>query len=135
MELHYVVGKKFIKMEDRILINGIWYVKESSIEEKAVPEELIEIYSYIGFTCETDDYHFEAKRYYRDDNETFFQGISIDFRDKIQNTTDFWDSVSWMKGVLENNPDSLEEARFSLNEKGINALKLLLKKLEEKGWL
>lgn len=132
MELHYVVDIKFTKMEDRILINGIWYVKE----EQPVPEEpIIDMYGYLGFTCETDDYSWEAKRYYKDDLETFYNGISITFTDKIQNTTDFWDNVSWMNGILENNPDSLEEARFSMNEKDISAFKVFLKRLKDKGWL
>ena len=132
MELHYVVDIKFTKMEDRILINGIWYVKE----EQPVPEEpIIDMYGYLGFTCETDDYTFEAKRFYKDDHETFFHGIAITFTDKIQNNTDFWDNNSWMNGILENNPDYLEEARFSMNEKGISAFKVFLKRLKDKGWL
>ena len=132
MELHYVVDIKFTNMEDRILINGIWYVKE----EQSVPEEpIIDMYGYLGFTCETDDYTFEAKRFYKDDHETFFHGISITFTDKIQNNTDFWDNNSWMNGILENDPYSLEEARFSMNEKGISAFKVFLKRLKDKGWL
>jgi len=121
-------------MEDRILINGVWYVRET--EPKTETKE-IEVIDFIGSICETDDYVWKASRLYKDDGETFYEGFDIEFTDKttLPWKEEHWDNMNWFKGVLEDNPESIKDAIRSMDDEGIKDFKLFLNKLKDKGWL
>ena len=121
-------------MEDRILINGVWYVRET--EPKTETKE-IEVIDFIGSICETDDYIWKASRLYKDDGETFYEGFDIEFTDKSIKPwkEEHWDNIYWFEGILEDNPESIKDAIRSMDDEGIKDFKLFLNKLKDKGWL
>jgi len=125
---------------DRIQINGEWYVKESTITTQPIEEEIcIEATHCESLIFETDECSFNAHRIYRDDDETFYDGISIEFTDKRPPRDkwkmEYWDNENWFLGILNNNEDSLEHAREILSDKAINELKYVIKQLIERGWI
>ena len=124
--------------KDRIQIDGVWYVKEEPTQNK------IEIEDHQLTQCqtivyETDDYCWEASRIYNDDGVTFYDGVDITFIDKKGNRKewkkDYWDNDNWFREVYENDEESLETARESMNENGIAHFQAFIGKLIEKGWL
>jgi len=120
-------------MDDRILINGVWYVRETQPEET----KEIETIDFIGSLYETDDYVWKASRMYKDDGETLYDSFDIDFTDKTTKPwkEEQWDNMNWFKGILDNNPYSMEDAVNSMNKQGVKDFKLFLNKLKDKGWL
>ena len=127
-------------MESRIKIGDEWYVKESTLTPSQ-PEDSIHIDSTMSqhLIFETDDYCFNVSRIYRDDEETFYDDVSIEFTDKrpMQEDwkTEYWDNNRWLIGILQNDEESLKEARESLSEKGIFELKYVVRQLVNKGWI
>jgi hypothetical protein len=125
-------------MEDRIQINGVWYKREEdSIEE---PESLFwDVTTYIGKVAESKLYVFKAEKMYKDEsNSELYSGVDIEFTDKriLGNwKTDVWDNNTWMKSVLKDNPEALEELRESVCEQGEKEFKEFLRILQEEGWL
>ena len=124
--------------KDRIQIDGVWYVKEESTQNK-IDISNDELTQYQTIVYETDDYCWEAIKIYKDDGETFFDGVDIKFTDKEGDREnweeEYWDSDTWIKGVYENNEDSLKEARESMDENGITHFQAFVGNLIEKGWL
>ena len=126
-------------MENRIKIGDEWYVKESSINKT---EDSIYIDATMSqhLIFETDECCFDVSRIYRDDEETFYDDVSIEFTDKRPTdgedcATEYWDNNRWLIGVLQDDEESLKEARESLSEKGIFELKYVVRQLVNKGWI
>ena len=119
-------------MEDRIQINGKWYVRE----EQPIK---IDIIQFQGMLTESDEYCFKATRTERDDTGEYYEGVDIEFTDKRVQPwrTEYWDNDIWLNGVLEDDTDVLhclrEEIRMS--PIGISELKAFIKVLKEKKWL
>jgi len=117
-------------MKDRIEINGVWYVRE----DKPKPEYNFRITDTESMILETSTSCFEMtvlKDYNYDP--------SIQYTDKTVGEfgawkNEFWDSEAWMKGVLENNPESLQELP-NLTDEDLAALQYLIKEAVERGWL
>ena len=120
-------------MEDRLLINGVWYVRETEPETET---KEIETTDLICSLYETEDYVWKASKIYKDDGETLYDGIDIEFTDKTTSPwkEDHWDNMNWFKGVLEDNPDSMKDVIKSMSYQGIKDFKLFLNKLKDKGW-
>lgn len=129
-------------MEDRINIDGVWYVKENQITQSDL--ELIDGLDYTfteGFVYENDLYCFEVNRIRRgDETSEFYPDVSIDITDKRsgnRNTwkKDHWDSRLWILGVLNENPDSLEYIRENLCTEGVRIARTIINKIHDMGWL
>jgi hypothetical protein len=106
-------------MEDRIQINGEWYVREQpDAELEAVlhpfrkeikPLNREDVTAFKGFVYETDKFCYEvtiiAKSGLFEEGE-YYDNIDIKFTDKRIKpwVEDHWDSMDWFRGVLENNP-------------------------------
>jgi hypothetical protein len=120
-------------MEDRILINGVWYVRETQPEEEIILDDLTKTLNII---YENGKYFWEATRIYKDDGETFYDGFDIEFTDKTKTPwkTEHWDNMKWFKGVLEDDSHSMKLAEEAMDNEGIKHLKAFLKYLKEKGW-
>ena len=123
---------------ERILINNEWYVKESSQE----PEEDINVDFHFTNSCivETDNFCFEAVRMLKSDNEGFYPDISIDVTIKkgirMDWTKEYWDNNEWLKGVMANDKNCLEELTETVTEKYDQQVFLkMLCKLDDIGWL
>jgi hypothetical protein len=121
-------------MQDRIEINGVWYIREDLADK----QEEVELSFSLEAMYENDKYCWEATRLYKENSQTdFYDDIDIKFSDKREKPwkEEHWDNNSWMKGVMNNDPESLKDARESMCEDGIKSFKLFLNKLQEEGWL
>lgn len=122
-------------MEDRIQVNGVWYVRE---QQEQLPEVKIDITRSEARTIESDKYCFEAIRLERRDAPgTYFEDIDIKFTDKREKPwkEDYWDNNAWLRGVLINDPESLGHLKESVCPQGEAEFKMFLKELKQEGWL
>jgi len=124
--------------KDRIQINGEWYVKESNVTTtpKKVEIEDSDITWTKGALYETDEYCWEATKIYKEDG-SLYSGLDIKFTDKMADPFEeqHWDNNLWMRGVLENNTESLEEARDVMDEEGVAYFQAFLAKLRNEFWI
>ena len=130
-------------MENRIKINGVWYVREDAITDPLDYLEAEEMELTFSEECcyETDKYCFVASRMRKDGGDEFYPDISITFTDKRDDRDkwkeEYWDNNNWFKGILEGNPESiasLDEETY-LCPKGKRQFKGFLNRLVEEGWL
>ena len=133
-----------INMEDRIEVNGVWYIKEdvaASKFEKVTISELEPGIRYDGFVFESNLYAFDCTRIYDEDGNLYKDGnVCIKFTDKsvvnaIKEYQEHWDNVDWMNGIIENEVEAIEEAMESLCPQGFVELKEVLSVLRVAAWL
>ena len=132
-------------MEDRIQINGVWYVKEEELDTveyvKPTISQLEPGIKYDGFVFESNLYAFDCTRIYDEDGNLYKDGdVSIKFTDKsvVHDITEYqehWDNADWMNGILENIDGAIEEAMESLCSQGLVELKEVLTTLRVAAWL
>jgi hypothetical protein len=116
-------------MKDRILIEGEWYVREATLQET----ELELIWSETVETS-TEDYSWTAVRLKRDSDG--FYDPYVEFWDKATGKKEMWDNSAWLIGVLEGYDESqIEEAKESMDNKGVRDFIQFLKKLRENFWI
>lgn len=121
--------------QDRIQINGVWYVKE---KESLLPtRKELEIIYFEGCVLETDEYCWEVNKLRKNEDGDFYDGVDIKFTDKTQYPlkTDHWDGTEWLLSVLEGEYSATLGAKEEMSETGIRDFKILLQKLKDKNWL
>jgi hypothetical protein len=139
-------------MEDRIQINGEWYIREQpDAELEAVlhpfrkeikPLKREDVTAFKGFVYETDKFCYEAtitaKSGLFEEGE-YHDNIDIKFTDKRIKpwVEDHWDSIFWFKGVLENNPESINTLLVGdgMNREDVDKFRSFLAFLKQQGWL
>jgi hypothetical protein len=125
-------------MENRIQINGTWYVKEDSISQLGTMAPKFDAAlatHFEGYVYETDEYCWEATRIYKDGDMGFYEGIDIEFTNKSTKEVEYWDNESWFKNVFDNRQEAVELACESMNDDGIATFKLFIHFLMCQGWL
>jgi hypothetical protein len=131
-------------MENRIKINGIWYVREDKHPTPAIYELTNEDVTHsLECIMETNEYCFVATVILRDNAEylTDFSGNAyLKITDKRPDDRKDWidhdvDNNKWLIGVLEGNPDSMEEAYDMFDDNGISQFRAFISYLIKKGWL
>ena len=132
-------------MEDRIQINGVWYVKEEELDTVEYVEPTISKLDsgvkYDGMVFESDLYAFDCTRIYDEDGCLYKDGnVSIKFTDKsvvhnIEKFQEHWDNEAWMQGVIEDDEESIVEAMESLCSQGLVELKEVLLQLRAEAWI
>lgn len=131
-------------IEDRVQINGVWYIREDAINDSLDHLEDEEMDLAFSEEChlETDKYCFTASRLRKGDSDEFYQDISITFTDKRSGDKDtwkeeYWDNNNWFKGILEGNPESVESLNkeTELCSQGKRQFKAFLNRLVEEKWL
>jgi hypothetical protein len=131
-------------MENRIEINGVWYVREDVLTDPLDHLEAEEMDLTFSEECcyETDKYCFVASRMRRDGGDEFYPDIAIEFTDKRSGDRDtwkeeYWDNNNWFRGILYGNSDSIEslDKETNLCLQGKRQLKGFLNRLVEEGWL
>ena len=123
--------------KDRIQIDGEWYIKESIINPMETRELTAkDLTHYEGFVYETDDYCWEATRVFKDDN-SLHDAVMVKFTDKTVHDfePEIWDNSSWFLDLFEGGPESLLEAKASMNEEGIRIFREFIGVLIEENWL
>ena len=127
-------------MEDRIEVNGVWYIKEESDVESTI-SQLEPGVRYDGFVFESNLYAFDCTRIYDEDGNLYKDGnVCIKFTDKsvVHDITEYqehWDNVDWMRALLINEPEAIEEAMESLCSQGFAELKEVLTTLRVAAWI
>ena len=126
-------------MEDRIQVNGVWYKREKPETPKYEINDQY-VTKSMSYTYESTDFCFEAIRIYKGGGEVFFDSIDIEFTDKRVKPwkVDYWDNPHWFRGILDNNPESLneeEETIENLGPNGLGQLQGFLAYLKDKEWL
>ena len=126
------------KIEDRIQINGEWYVKESTFTSKT--SEL-----HLDFIIGTQKYVIFENEYiclesYLDVKEVSTlekQYLYVDFnnkRDKLSKT-ETWGNLSFLKGIVERNVESINELKSTLHKDDVEYVMRFMDKLSELGWI
>ena len=131
-------------MENRIEINGVWYVREDAITDPLDHLETEEIELTFSEECcyETDKYCFVASRMRKDGGDEFYPDIFITFTDKRNDDRDkwkeeHWDNNNWFRGILEGNAESIVslDEETDICPQGKRQLKGFLNRLVEEKWL
>ena len=131
-------------MNARIEINGIWYVREDTINDLLCHLEDEEMDLTFSEECcyETNKYCFVASRIRKDEGDEFYPLEAITFTNKRSGDRDnwkeeYWDNNNWLKGILEGNPESLKslDEEMDICLQGKKQLKGFLNRLVEKEWL
>ena len=122
-----------MKAEDRIQINGTWYVKEE-IPAQTEPQDLLYTQQCL---LELDHCMFEASRMYTDYNNEIFLKSSVDIKytNTITKSSDFWDNCEWMRLLFDGDKEALAEVSDTLNKSEITQLKVFIGTLIENKWL
>lgn len=122
-----------MKAEDRIQINGTWYVKEEE-QPQTEPQDLLYTQHCL---LELDYCMFEASRMYTDyNNEIFFKdSVDIKYTNKITKSSDYWENGEWMKLLFDGDKEALDEVSDILNKSEIAQLKVFIGTLIENNWL
>ena len=120
-------------MENRIKIGDVWYVRE----EQPIEEIKMEVTTFFGRVFESDLYCYEATRIYDDKNLVYDTSCDIEITDKRVKPwkVHVLDNPFWYIGVLENNPESMVEAREMFCERGIIEFRVFIRDLISVGWL
>ena len=131
-------------MENRIEINGVWYVREDAITDSLDHLEVEEMDLIFTEEChyETDKYCFVASRIRIDGGDEFYPDIAIEFTDKRSPNRDtwkeeYWDNNNWFKGILEGKAESIVslDVETDICPQGKKQLIGFLNRLVEVGWL
>lgn len=128
-------------MEDRIQVNGIWYVRETD----AIPD-LVSITTIDEFDVtrslrrvwENDDYAFEANILLAPDGtelEDTWGDCWIVLTIKHTDEEHSIDNPTWMLGVLDGDSGSMKEANKMMTPEGISLFRGFLLLLIQNGWL
>ena len=126
-------------MEDRIQINGVWYVKEQP-DPKPEPHS-VEVAHYQSIVYEDSDYCFTARMLINPETQQpkyTIIGMDIEVVDKTKGkdwTTEYWDSEFFLRGCYERNPESIEVLKESLNDTGVENFIAFLQHTVDNGWL
>ena len=121
--------------QDRIQINGIWYVKETATKEEPI---VLDLTDFIGCSYETSDYAWEATKIYKSlASDILYDGVDIKFTDKTVTPwkEDHWDNNNWILGIYKNNPESMPDAEESMNTEGIRHFRAFIGQLIDREWL
>ena len=120
-------------MEDRIQINGTWYVKEQP--DAVVPERQIEVFEYKCLVYEDQRFCFEASIDLADSGKLDLIKVT-DKRVKPWKE-EMWDSIFFLHACLERNPDSLLSLRgeSGFSDDDVENFVAFLKEIHKRNWL
>ena len=132
-------------MEDRIQINGVWYVKADSYADKPIPTIAVSLFDESEVvetkTCqfETSEFMYEAVILLDGDGGLIHKCIYINFTDKRPEPwkEDVWDNPTWLNSIILKNPDSIKELEeLKMSPSAIATFRdFLIYLRDEKEWL
>lgn len=129
---------------DRIEINGVWYVREDSVQKENKPIDIIPYLMW--YDCclfENHDFCFEISKdkYSHEGPYCIINGLSIKVIDKRfpareQWIEDIWDGEDWFFAVIDNDEVAMNDLKESnFNETDIKIFKAILNHMVEIQWL
>ena len=129
-------------MKERIQVNGVWYVRETDSTSQIEIEEKDITFS-MERTWESNDWCFVATVIMLDGAETlddhdpdpYIKITDKRFEDRELWTEDDVDNPNFMFGVLEGNPESIDDALDIFDTIGLEEFKAFLRYLIKVGWL
>jgi hypothetical protein len=131
-------------MKDRIQVDGVWYVRETSTLPIVEIDEML-VTNTLGCIWESDNWCFEATAILKDEatnlKDIYTAIIDIAITDKRPANRDLWiehepcDNPTWFIDVYEGNPESMIEAEEMLDEQGIAEFRGFIGHLIDKGWV
>jgi hypothetical protein len=129
-------------MKDRIQVDGVWYVRETSTLP-IVEIKPRDVTNSLSCTWESDEWCFEATVILKDeakDLTDIYADSWVEITDKRPANRDDWkkdnsDNPRWFIGVYEGNPESMPEAEEMLDEQGIAEFRGFIGHLIDKGWI
>jgi hypothetical protein len=124
-------------MENRIQINGVWYVREDVSNSNEIQIDITEDITYFsGCVYENDKYCWEVTVI---EPHKYGKSVDIKFTDKREKPwkEENWDSIEWFRGVHNDEQESLHHLEeTNLCDEGVKAFKQLLGVLiNDKKWL
>jgi hypothetical protein len=127
-------------MEDKVIIDGVSYVREDKVLAYAsdnIEYNDISITWFNGAVYEDTSFCFQASVLTEPDGGAYGD-LAIEFTDKVSKDRDTWeehylDNPLFFKGLMENDPEANQEAMKIMNMNQLFHLKSFLKKLEENG--
>jgi hypothetical protein len=131
-------------MKDRIQVDGVWYVRETSTLP-IVEIEPNNVTNTLGCILESDDWCFEATAILREEavdlTDIYTAIIDINITDKRPADRNEWiehsgiDNSNWFIGVYEGNPESMPDVKEIMDEQGIAEFRGFIGYLIDKGWI
>jgi len=120
--------------KSRIQVDGVWYVREDSIKPSDFEFNIKDITFYKGCVYENETSCFDVSKL-----DNYPDTLSIKYTDKRPSdredwTEHDWDNVSWIKGLIEENPESIQEID-DLEESDIKVLIRILQHLKQIDWI
>jgi hypothetical protein len=121
-------------MEDRIQINGVWYVRENKAHvddsfRKYMQENVV---TYQCITYEDSDWLFQGHADLGKDRELNFI-YSIQIENKLIGKSVFWDNIGFIRNF---NASTYEfESDDNLDAEGAKLLQYFIDEIKRKGWL
>lgn len=134
-------------MEDRIQINGVWYVRaDNHIVDKDIPSIAVSLFDednvIYNQTCmfETADFIFRAVVHIDSEGELKYKNsLYIEFTDKRPEPwkEELWDNTTWLNGIILKNTDSIKTLEeFKMSPSAIATFRdFLIYLRDEKEWL
>ena len=124
--------------KERIQINGEWYVKENTIEPLIDPKDVT--YSVECIWEDTNWCFVASLTAKEDDFNDCYDDVYLKITDKRIKGREDWvetdvDNPKWIWSVLENNPESREDANEMFGDEGLKYFKAFALYLIDKGWL
>lgn len=115
-------------MENRIQVNGKWYVLESKIKKETFKFDPIHTRQIL---IETDIFAMEFSVH---EEDSVFGLPMISFHNKKTGFQDLWDNENWILGIYNKNEESFDEIKDLSNETK-EALILIVDLAYKKGYL
>jgi hypothetical protein len=130
-------------MEDRIQINGVWYTREDNQPTQEIkPLKREDVTAFKGFVYDIHGFSYEVTKIAKSglfEEGEYYDDIGIKFTN--MNTqphiVEEWDSMQWFRGVLENNPDSINTLlnESEMDHEDVLEFRSFLAFLKQQGWL
>ena len=120
-------------MEDRIQINGTWYVKEQP--DAVTQERQVEVFEYKCLMYEDSIFCFTATIDLADNGKLDF--IEVTNKQFIPWKEETWDHLGFFRGCLERKSDSLLSLKgdSGFSDDDVENFIAFLKEIQKRGWL
>ena len=109
-------------IRDRILIDGVWYIRETEILEE------LDVTECEGLVYENTKAVFEATRI-KNDEGIFYRDFDIKYTDKREKPwkDEHWDNTTWMKNVMNGDVMAISSALEVMDRETLSNLQRFLK--------